>query len=270
MDSEFRVAELIPQQETTDGRLLNRVKSILSLFAGSQQAWSFAEISEATELSKSTTHRFLKGLCDEELLQRSTDNGAYSLGPLMIQLAARVFGPEALRSRGGPILRRLAAATNETTLMCQLASSGDSVICVEQVESPHGIRLVADVGARLPLHAGGASRAILAFMPQADIEAVLSKLPENRAVRLAQQLRRTRETGYGMSFGETNEGVGGIAAPIFDPLQRVIGSIATIGPMTRMTEPRLLELAPRLVAAAAEMNGAVAARAINPFPELGE
>ena len=237
-----------------DVRLLARAGAILRLFAGHQQAWRLVEIAAAVGLAKGTAHRVLKSLCAEGILQKSPD-ASYRLGPLVRQLAARAFGPEALRTLARPLLRQLATRTNETTLMFQLASSGDAAICIEQIESAHGLRLVADVGARLPLHAGGASRAILAFLEDEDVDALLCKLPKAAAAVLREQIAQTRRLGYALSFQETNEGVSGIAAPLFDPMRRVIGSVAIVGPITRMGEARLLDFAPDLMAAAAAIGG---------------
>ena len=229
--------------------------AVLRLFGGPRQSWRLIEIAASVGLSKATTHRLVRNLCTEDLLQRA-DDGSFRLGPLACTLGARAAGPEAMRLRGRPVLQRLTALTGETAAMFQLAAAGNSITCIEQIESPHGLRLVATLGERLPLHAGGASRAMLAYIDAAQVETVLAGLPAKRAAELRQQIALTRKQGYTLSFQETNDGVGGVAAPVFDPAGRVIGSIAVIGPLSRMNRAHMTELAPAVITAAAEIGSA--------------
>ena len=236
----------------SDIRLLARLASVLRLFSGPRQSWRLVDIVAVAGLSKATVHRLLRNLCAEELLQRAED-GSYHLGPLACALGARAAGPAAMRARGTAVLRRLVALTGETAVMFQLSPAGNAVTCIEQIESPHGLRLVATVGERLPLHVGGASRAILAFMPEDQIAAALAALQPGEAARVRRQLAQTRAEGYTLSFQETNDGVGGIAAPVLDPAGQVIGSIAAVGPISRMDWDRMTGFAPAVMDAAAEI-----------------
>ena len=253
MDQQFHLVE--PEARGgSDIRILARLSAVLRLFVAGPPTRRLLDIAAATGLSKATAHRLVTGLCNEDLLQR-TEDGGYVLGPLVNTLGTTASGPGALRERARPILQRLTAQTGETSLMFQLAPSGDRAICIEQIESAQGLRLVGTVGVRLPLHAGGASRAILAFMPAASQATILAPFPPRESARLRKQLRTTAQLGYAVSFEETNEGVSGVGVPLFDARHRVMGSIALVGPVTRMHERRLVALAPAVMKAAAEVDG---------------
>jgi IclR family acetate operon transcriptional repressor len=236
-----------------DIRLLARVAAILRIVAAERQSRRLSDIAEATGLSKATTHRLLAGLCAEELLEKSGEDGSYRLGPLACRIGAAASGPQALRARARPVLARIAQATGETALMFQLAPTGAAAICIEQIESAHGLRLVAEIGSRMPLHAGGGPRAILAHLPKEEVSAVLAPLPAAAARRVRGLISETLASGYAISFQETNDGVSGIGVPFFDARRRVLGSVALVGPLSRVDNARLLELAPLLMEAAAEI-----------------
>ncbi|MEJ0069021.1 MAG: IclR family transcriptional regulator C-terminal domain-containing protein [Pseudomonadota bacterium] len=173
------------------------------------------------------------------------------------------MGRHRLRQLGQPILRKLAALTGESALMFELAPTRDAAICIEQIESSHGLRLVSDVGVRLPLFAGASSRVILAFMPDDEIAAVLAGFPKAREAlplsrkELERQIQWTRRQGYAQSFEETSHGACGIAAPLFAAGDAVVGCLTVAGPTTRLTRARLTELAPILVTAALQLSACI-------------
>ncbi len=235
-------------------KLLDRTFAILRLFLTERADWTLAEVTAAVALPKPTVHRLLGVLCAHEMLVRSPDGGGYRLGPLARALGGRAVSRHALRQLGQSILTSLAARTGETALLFELAPSRDAAICIEQIESSHGLRLVSDVGVRLPLHAGGSSRAILAFMPDDEVAAALQMAARRGAVLeradLARQIQWTRRQGYAQSFEETSAGACGISAPLFDATGAVIGSLSIAGPTSRLTRARLATLAPDLLDAA--------------------
>jgi IclR family acetate operon transcriptional repressor len=267
MNPESHLVEL-KSGSSSDIRLLARVAAVLRVFSGPRQSWKASEIGAATGLSKATAHRIIQNLCTEDLLQRAKD-GSYHLGPLACALGARAVGPAAMRSRGRPVLQQLTELTGETAVMFQLSVAGNSITCIEQIESPHGLRLVATVGERLPLHVGGSSRAILAFLTDAQVDAALAPLSSAEAKRARKQIALTREQGFTLSLAETNDGVGGIAAPVLDPAGNVIGSIAVIGPLNRMDQQHMTALAPAVMQAAAVIGGARTETAQHPSQTSG-
>ena len=253
----FRLVETVlddpPPAAAGDLRLLSRAAAILRLFTAGRPALRLSEVADAAALSRATTHRLLAGLCAEALLEKSRVDGSYRLGSLASELGAVALGAPTLRLRAQPVLARLAEETGETALMFQRQPGQAQATCIAQIESSHGLRLVAEIGAKLPLHAGGGPRAILAFLPPPEIAAVLAPLPDAAARRVAAQLAETRASGTAISFEETNDGVSGIGAPCFDARGQVLGSVALVGPLFRMDQARLLGLAPLLLAAAAEI-----------------
>jgi DNA-binding IclR family transcriptional regulator len=106
----------------------------------------------------------------------------------------------------------------------------------------------------MPLHAGASGRAILAFLPEAEIESYLqSGLPKvgpntvtDRA-ELRRLLEQTREKGLARSRQESASGIAAISVPVFLPDGRVAGSLSISGPENRLTDDVLDSLAPKIL-----------------------
>ncbi len=135
---------------------------------------------------------------------------------------------------------------------------GTEVVYVARVLSDHLITLRLYVGSRLPAYASSMGRAMLAFLPEGEAEAVLDKsdlrplteytITDRR--RLLAELRRIRTRGYAVNEQEVALGVRGIAAPIISSASRPVAAInlSTSQPLGRseietVLVPRLLETA---------------------------
>ncbi|MFC3241425.1 IclR family transcriptional regulator [Gordonia humi] len=133
------------------------------------------------------------------------------------------------------MLRRLRAQTQETATVSVL--TGKERIYLDQFESPQEVKMIVEIGVRLPLHSGASSRAILAFLPGSfiddavhDLRAMHTDFDED-AYR--HELDLIRERGYALSLNERNTGAAAIAAPFFDAAGNVMGSISSSGPAFR-------------------------------------
>ena len=116
-----------------------------------------------------------------------------------------------------------------------------TVICIEQIGAlRQGIS--SSRGYPMPLFRGATSKAILAFLPERHLMRLYLDNPQlvNEAGLGATwhefkvSLRQIRQQGYAVSVGEVDEGVFGIAAPVFDPNAKVIGSLSLVRPASAM------------------------------------
>jgi DNA-binding IclR family transcriptional regulator len=155
------------------------------------------------------------------------------------------------------ILAGLAQETGETALITVRA--GMSALCVEQVESPHRMRMAFEVGQVLPLAAGAGSRILLAYAPEEVIESVLShpltaytsSTPD--ASKLRRQLENIRATEVAISRGEFIDGAFAVAVPIFHQ-DSVIAGMTLAGPAARCTHQWQVMARPVLSEAARKLS----------------
>ena len=228
-------------EQTNSIKILDKTLKLLSLFSSDTPEWGVTEIAEASGLPKSTVYRILRVLLDHEFLAQDAISKRFRLGLGALELGHHAYEGLDLRDFAIPIMRDAAARSGETVTLQVLNQSRDRVVCVERVQQSSGLHLIMDVGNTAPLHAGASSRALLAFMPDADVERVLQTDLQRltpHTVTDAQQLRvelqRVRADGYAVSFEETDIGAAGVAAPIFDGRGSVVASITIAGPITRL------------------------------------
>ena len=78
---------------------------------------SLAELSRLSGLNKTTTHRLLRALQSEGLIDRNAVSAAYSLGAGLMALGVQALASSDLRRRVRPLLKSLANDTGETATL---------------------------------------------------------------------------------------------------------------------------------------------------------
>ncbi len=200
-----------------------------------------SDIARDLGLSKAVVHRILQSLESRSIVQCSDDSKRYRLGVGAAAVGARAIRSISLHTAAVPILRRLREMTGETTTVSALVGLRRAYI--DQALGVRDIRMVVELGATFPLHAGASSRAILAFAPDSVREFVLAGSLERLtastitdAARLTAELEQVRTVGYAKSYGERASDAASVAAPIFDGHSDVVGSLSICGPATRFNQ----------------------------------
>lgn len=219
---------------------LLRALGVLSLISDrSPETLGVSTIARELDLPKAVAHRILKEFTAASFLAFDDRTKQYRLGS-----DALALGMAALRSLDVPKLARphleaLVAETKETATLS--VRTGWSSVYVDQVLSPHEIRMAISLGTTHPLHAGSSSKAILAHLAPAEIEEYLD-LAGLKAVTsstitdvatLRDALAQVRQVSYAVSLGERQAGAGSVAAPVHRASGEVFGSISLCGPRDR-------------------------------------
>ena len=242
---------------------IEKAIDILFCFDGQQSQLRLTDISDKLGLHKSTAHRMLSLLKKKGLIVSSPNNQLYSLGPGIVELAWVVLRQQDLRSICHPYLERLRQMTNETASL--YTRIGDKRVCIEELESSQHIKYAQTVGLTAPLHVGAPGKALLAFLPQAELDNLLMELPLTAMTpstlsdpeRLRTELAITHMRGYAISMGERSPGASAVAAPIWDWSSRPIAAIGVLGPSQRLTLETLQELGPHVRQVAQEVSTAL-------------
>jgi IclR family acetate operon transcriptional repressor len=128
------------------------------------------------------------------------------------------------------------------------------------VESDSAVRGVLDVGARLPLHAGGGTKALMAWLPQAQLDAIIDNPRRIRSftphtltnpTHLRDHLARIRRDGYAVGLEEVAAGADAIGVPVRDTHGLVVAGLGMVGPSDRV-RPRLHDGLPAALLAASK------------------
>jgi DNA-binding IclR family transcriptional regulator len=238
---------------------LSRAIAILDCFTVENPQLGVREIARKIDMSVSTVGRLLASLNALGLLSQDSSSRLYRMGPKVMAYNMVYTASLDIRGSARPFLEELYRLTNETVSLYVL--SGDERVCADCIESSERLRVVLRVGEHMPLHAGSAGKALLAFMPAADVERVLSRPLEKMTTRtitvkenILKELKTIRLKGYATSHGERFEDVIGIAAPVFDDTGKVVAAINVAGPGQRFTDQAAAKLRPRIVKLAGQVS----------------
>jgi IclR family acetate operon transcriptional repressor len=240
----------VPQRSAVSGprssfQVLDRTFRILEVFSESRPEWSTTDISRALGLPVPTVHRILGALKRLGYVSQHADTRRFRLGVAALDLGERARAVADLRPVAIGPLRRLSGATGETALLTVLTPERDRSVCLERVETPQPLRLSVQPGRQLPLHAGASQKALLAFMPEAEIDKLIARPLERLCAAtitdpkaLRRELGVISARGWASSYEETNVGVWGLAVPVLSDTD-VVCAVGIAGPSARLTVQRV-------------------------------
>ena len=217
-------------------------KAVAILRAVAAEPATLAELVDRTGLPRATAHRLAVALEGHRLVRR-TPAGAWAPGPALAELGRGVAD---LAELAGRHLVALRDASGESAQF--YVRDGTSRVCVAAAERAHGLRDTVPVGARLPMTAGSAAHALLAFAPADEVTPLLPS-----ASFTARTLLDVRRRGWAHSIAEREPGVASLSAPVRDAAGGVLGAVSISGPVERLGR----RPAPEVVGAVLEAAGAI-------------
>lgn len=212
---------------------VERAMILLGELARRPDGMSLDELVRQTAISRSSVYRILNSL-EAHGAVRSGRGGVYVLGGLILKLASSTLTTKMdfdLPRIAQPHLEAAAFATGETAKVSIHDLGATLVVAGAPGVSGHALHSV--VGRYLPLHAGAASKVLLAHLPQAEIRRLLhTRLPRftrltfcDEAPLLA-ELEQIRAQGWSYDGGEYGLDVHSYGAPITAEGGRVVGAVS--------------------------------------------
>ncbi|MEH2498880.1 IclR family acetate operon transcriptional repressor [Bradyrhizobium sp. AZCC 1678] len=237
---------------------VQRVVQVLRHLAETGET-TIKDVSAALGLVPSTCHRMLELLSRDGIVERDPIARSYSVGPEFFRLAALVELKHDVRILARPFLQKIVDGCGETGVLSLYLPAECRMIFADKVDSSQLLRYQLSMNTPLPVLWGASGRAILAFLPTAEVDRVLKMSDcapasgEKRPARhqLLSELTAVRERGYAISRGQKIAGAVGINAPVFGASDRVIGSLGVTMPEQRSTRANEAEIS-RLVTDQAE------------------
>jgi DNA-binding IclR family transcriptional regulator len=194
------------------------------------------EICNQVGIHKSKGHSILNTLKQFGFVEKDTQTKTYSLGPALIFLSRHVLDNLHYPEIVAPFLDDLAKETNGTALFGLIY--GEHLLVVGKSEGNQNIGFTIRLGHRFHITLGAHGKAIVAFMPEADREKILTKkrvyfhgldISRLNMKRLKEELIKCRQLGYAQDIGEVTQGVNFVSAPVFGVQEKIIGCIILIG-----------------------------------------
>jgi DNA-binding IclR family transcriptional regulator len=157
-----------------------------------------------------------------------------------------------LRQHTAPYLSGLRMRTGLTVHLAILEQN--EAVLIGKQETSRGARLATWVGKRMDFHCTAVGKAILAFLPEAGVDAVfhkhgLARHNENTIAttrRMHEELERVVKVGYALDNEETELGVRCLGIPIFGPQARPLAAISIAGATSEISLDDLPHLSSEL------------------------
>lgn len=243
---------------------VDRALAILEMLAADGEL-GVTEMARTLDVHKSTASRLVATLEEHGLVEQLSDRGRYQLGLGVVRLAGAASGRLDLVSESRSLSRALAAETGETVNLVTL--SGHETLYLDQASGGSALQIHNWLGKRNPVYATANGRVLLAWLPPAEVDRVLTGLADANGAftahtaetvtdpaQLQSVLATVREHGYAVVVDELELGLTAIAAPIHGISGTVIASLSVSGPSFRLTAERIHGAVGPLLAAAAEVS----------------
>jgi IclR family acetate operon transcriptional repressor len=225
-----------------------------------------SEVAEQTDLAPSTTHRLLQALQSQGFVTQDNELGVWKIDVKTFRIGNSFLEARDFVGASRPFLRRLTAQTGETANL-GVRDNGTAVF-LAQSESPQMMRMITRLGSRAPLHASGVGKALMAWLPDDELERILDERGLDRLTAntlhspevLREGLLEVRRQGFACDREEHAIGLHCVAACLHDEHGIPMAAISVSGPVARIPEARLLELGTMVRDTAAEITARLGGR----------
>lgn len=203
---------------------------------------------EALELPPASLFRMLTTLCETGYAEREK-NGVFRLNGKLLSIAYKTVENRSLTGIADEPMRKLRDLTGESVMLAIL--HGKEGVVLHQAPSGQPVKVVLEIGHRFPLHSAAPAKAILAFLPVEQREELIKQIcftrfTENTILNendFRRELEQVRRSGIAFDRGEEMAELRCAAAPVRNPRDGSVSAVWVTGPISRMNEEKLNDIA---------------------------
>lgn len=206
-----------------------------------------SELASRLHMEYPTTHRMIRCLVAQRMVEKVNEQHHYSLGQLVYELGLSVPPRLNLREHCEEITIRIAEHTGDTVFLN--VRSGLDVLCIDRKEGTYPIKtLIFEIGNRRPLGIGAGGIALLMNLPDEELTQTVNAAADRlRAFgfitpkNVLAIVRRSRELGYVFIENIVIRGVSAISLPFgghhgIPPAAISIAAVPSRMPLSRHAE----------------------------------
>src|SRR5258708_34511409 len=198
--------------EASPAIAVERALNILEAAAQRRDGLTNAEISRKLGIPKSSASYILRTLEKRGYLRRESETGRYRLGLKILSLGGDAQANLDIADVALPFMRMLGEKIRMTVHLAVL-DQGEAVY-IEKVEAPGFFKVNTWVGRRMYLHSTSVGKALLAWLPKQEVEAIVrqhgmrKRTPKTITTlsRLLADLEHVREQGCAVEDEENSLG----------------------------------------------------------------
>ncbi|WP_254762809.1 IclR family transcriptional regulator [Natrinema marinum] len=201
-----------------------------------EEGVTIAELTDRTDLSKSTAYRHLQTLTDlGYVIER---DGHYYVGFRFVELGEQARSRRVGYTAAKRAVFELGQETDERAVF--IVEEDNEAVYVHR----YGSLSNTMIGHRRPLHSMASGKVILAewddvavadYVDSVGLEA-LSANTITDPDALFDELETIRDRGYAVNDQEHMDGLRGVAVPVYTPDDEFLGALAAFGPTSRFTD----------------------------------
>ncbi|MGN0984051.1 MAG: IclR family transcriptional regulator, partial [Gemmiger sp.] len=208
--------------EKSSVQSIERIFALIEVLAAHPAGASLQQLAQEAQLAKSTAHRLLASLVGLGYAMQDQETGRYRLTLKMFELSSGIVNSMDIMSVAKLHLERLAQRTGEAVHL--VIRDGQDIVYLYKTESGP-MRMSSRVGLRSPLYCTGVGKAILAALPEEEVNEIwrhstpqkltgktITDLPSLRL-----QLAGVRACGYAVDDEENELGIRCVAVAIPGP-----------------------------------------------------
>lgn len=233
--------------------------SVVRVLSKRPDGMTRSQISACTEFSESIIFRILYTMSDYGMVVKNPDK-SYSISKKFVSIAYDAVSGENLVLAARGLMNEIRDKLLEPVMLGVL--SDEAVIMIDQSPGKHPFGFIGKIGMRCPLHSSAPAKAILAFLPDGEMRAILDRIKFEKFTpktisnkkRLLTELKIARRNGYATDCGEYLIGANCVGVPIFDYQKYPVASIWVTGPAERIPAEIFPKIGRMLVRKASEIS----------------
>ena len=160
-----------------------------------------------------------------------------------------------------PPMRELRDITGETAMLAVL--HGNEGVVLHQEPSKLPVKVILDTGHHFPLHSAAPAKAMLAFLPEAELSSLLSVMTFTRFTSTTittpegfrRELEQIREVNVAFDRGEDLCDLRCVGSAVINRDKYPCAAVWISGPASRLTDEKMKLFAPAVKAAAESISG---------------
>jgi IclR family acetate operon transcriptional repressor len=242
---------------------LERTFGILEYLSGHPDGATLIAIADDVKVPRSACHRLLTEMVRFGYLRQLREHGDYALTTKLAALGLSYLSKSGIVDIAQPLIDQIAQASGELVRLAIV--DGDRLTFVAKAQGARfGLRYDPDMGLDVRLSCSAGGHAWLMTLSDERVAEIVSKQgfgnPKDYGPKapttlkaLDKILQADRKRGFSLINEMYSPGMTAMAAPVRRPGQPAIGVITIAGPLMRLTEQRMLELGPELLATASEL-----------------
>lgn len=237
---------------------VDRALQLLQEFHQHGQELTVGALAVRLGIHRSTVSRLAGTLAERGFLARAADGDAFRLGPELGRLGMLAVADRDLVRASRAAMTGLAQRTQETVVLSVLDRL--EAVDLAQVDGGHRVGTRNWRGQRSPLHASSDGKVLLAFAGVGLEELTVSRLTARTLTGpadLRREIERVRARGWATAVGELEEGLNGVAVPVWDGEDQCVAALSISGPEYRLPPAQLESLAGLAQQAAGEVGAAL-------------